>query len=205
MRITLIEDRLDLAGFLTRALTREGHEVTAARTVSAAQRPALTAPDLVVVDAALVAAGVPRQLAGLPCPVFCLRTGRPEGGEAGELDGGGLDALVARLCRAEADVSAGDLRVEARARRATWRGSPLDLSGHDVSVLAALVRARGEVVTRSTFLLEVWQTAFDPGTNVVDVAVSHLRRRLRDAGADVTIEPVRGLGYRLALPMAAAA
>lgn len=205
MRITLIEDKLDLAGFLTRALTREGHEVTAARTLGALQRAGRAKPDLVVMDAALVGAGAQRQMAGLACPVFCLRTGRPEAAGAGELEGGGLDALVARLCRAEGDICAGDLRVEPRARRATWRGARLDLSGHDVGVLAALVRARGEVVTRATFLLEVWQTPYDPGTNVVDVAVSHLRRRLRDAGADVTIEPVRGLGYRLVLPMAVAA
>ena len=204
MRITLIEDRLDLAGFLTRALTGEGHDVTVTRSPGGSQQVG-TAPDLVVIDAAMVTAAVARQLAVNTSPVFCLRTGRAEGERAREIEGGGLDALVARLWRAEDQVTAGDLRVEPRARRASWRGSRLDLSGHDLALLHALVRARGEAVTRSTLLLEVWQTPYDPGTNVVDVAVSHLRRTLRDAGADVTIEPVRGLGYRLALPMAVAA
>lgn len=204
MRITLIEDRLDLAGFLTRALTQEGHEVTAARAVGATRR-LTSASDLVVIDAALVTPGASGHLRARGGPVFCLRTGRPEGEGAQELDCGGLDALVARLCRPDGDLSTGDLRVEPRARRATWRGAPLALSGHDLALLHALVRARGEAVTRSTLLLEVWQTPYDPGTNVVDVAVSHLRRRLRDAGADVAIESVRGLGYRLALPLAVAA
>ena len=92
MRITLIEDKLQLAGFLSRALTREGHLVTTARSFVPGRPLPGPVADLLVIDAAMVSAAVPRQLLDYRVPVFCLRTGRAEGQDGGGPRGQGAAA-----------------------------------------------------------------------------------------------------------------
>ena len=78
------------------------------------------------------------------------------------------------------------------------RGERLDLTPTEFSLLAALLRERGAPLSRRALLREVWGYEFDPGTNVVDVHVNRLRRKLEDRGLEDVIRTVRGSGYAAA-------
>lgn len=206
MTLLLVEDHPGLAGFLARVLSREGHEVTVVDSPRAARLHAeRSPPDLVVIDAALADAAASDVLLRTGLPILCLQTGRPVPPEVGILPREGLDTLVAKLDGPGHSLRAGELVVDTLARRATWRATELRLTGQDLALLTALLHGRGEVVSRSMLLQEAWGVVHDPGTNVVDVAVSHLRRRLEPASKDLRIETVRGRGYRLCLGASAAA
>jgi two-component system copper resistance phosphate regulon response regulator CusR len=91
-------------------------------------------------------------------------------------------------------LTAGAVSLDLRSRRAAVDGRTVDLSAREFALLEALMRHPGQVLTRQQLLSHVWGYDFDPGSNVVDVYVRYLRRKL---GAD-TIETVRGAGYRMA-------
>jgi two-component system copper resistance phosphate regulon response regulator CusR len=94
-------------------------------------------------------------------------------------------------------ITAGDLVLDLD-RRAVERGGRLiEMSPREFDLLLALVRARGRVLTREHLLREVWGIDFDPGTNVVDVLVARLRKRI-DAHGSSSIRTVVGEGYALA-------
>ncbi|QDV06166.1 Transcriptional activator protein CopR [Planctomycetes bacterium Poly30] len=86
------------------------------------------------------------------------------------------------------------VQVNMDARTVVRDGRRLELSQREFGVLAALIRAEGRVLTRRELLLEVWEMSFDPGTNVVDVVVLRLRRKL-DIGGRHTIQTAIGQGY----------
>jgi DNA-binding response OmpR family regulator len=90
-------------------------------------------------------------------------------------------------------VEAGLLRLDLAANRVMLDGRSVLLSSRESALLAAFLRYAGEVLSRDDLLRLVWEIEFDPGSNVVDVYVSALRRKL---GSNV-IETVRGKGYRL--------
>lgn len=91
----------------------------------------------------------------------------------------------------------GDLELDLLARRVTWGGRRIDLQPREFRLLEYLVRHRGQVVTRSMLLEGVWDYHFDPGTNVIDVHVSRLRKKLDEGGAGNIVQTVRGTGYRV--------
>jgi len=93
-------------------------------------------------------------------------------------------------------VDYGEVRIDLSRRRVFRRGTRLDLSPREYDLLLALVRAKGEVVSRDQLLEQVWDMRFDPGTNVLDVHVGRLRRKL-DALGGPLIENQRGRGYRI--------
>jgi len=120
-----------------------------------------------------------------------------------------LPELLARLEAVQRRVSAatgaevtrlveGELELDLLARRVTWAGRRIDLQPREFRLLEYLVRHRGQVVTRSMLLEGVWDYHFDPGTNVIDVHVSRLRKKLDEGGASGIVETVRGAGYRVA-------
>jgi DNA-binding response OmpR family regulator len=88
----------------------------------------------------------------------------------------------------------GGVRLDLRTRRATVDGAPVELSAREFSLAQELLEHPGQVLTREQLLSRVWGFDFDPGSNVVDVYVRYLRRKL---GAE-RIQTVRGVGYRLA-------
>jgi DNA-binding response OmpR family regulator len=90
-------------------------------------------------------------------------------------------------------LSAGEVRLDLRTRRATVRGETVELTAREFALLETLLRHADQVLTREQLLSHVWGYHFDPGTNVVNVYVGALRRKL---GPDI-IETVRGIGYRL--------
>jgi two-component system, OmpR family, copper resistance phosphate regulon response regulator CusR len=91
-------------------------------------------------------------------------------------------------------LASGDVALDLRTRRAAVGDRTVDLSAREFALLEALMRHPGQVLTRQQLLSHVWGYDFDPGSNVVDVYVRYLRRKL---GADA-IETVRGAGYRMA-------
>jgi two-component system, OmpR family, response regulator len=89
-----------------------------------------------------------------------------------------------------------DLEVDLLARRITRAGRRIELQPREFRLLEFLLRHRGEVVTRTMLLESVWDYHFDPGTNVIDVHVSRLRKKLDEGGARPLLHTVRGAGYR---------
>lgn len=87
----------------------------------------------------------------------------------------------------------GTLSLDLRTRRARTDGRDVDLSAREFALAEAFLRNPGQVLSREQLLSRVWGYDFDPGSNVVDVYVRYLRRKL---GAD-RLETVRGMGYRL--------
>ena len=111
-----------------------------------------------------------------------------------------VDALVRRGTAEPTHLAAGPLAMDLLTRHATRDGVPIDLQPREFRLLAYLLRHAGEVVSKALVLEHVWNYDFDPQTNVVDVLVHRLRRKV-DAGFEPPlIETVRGVGYRLVVP-----
>jgi DNA-binding response OmpR family regulator len=91
-------------------------------------------------------------------------------------------------------LRAGAVTLDLRTRRAGVEGRTVDLTAREFSLLETLMRHPGQVLSREQLLSHVWGYDFDPGSNVVDVYIRYLRKKL---GGDV-IQTVRGMGYRLA-------
>ena len=91
----------------------------------------------------------------------------------------------------------GDIELQVLARTAHRGGRHLALSPKEFELLKCLMEHGGEVVTREMLLREVWKLNFDPQTNVIDVNLTRLRRKIEEGFASVCLETVRGRGYRL--------
>ena len=95
------------------------------------------------------------------------------------------------------NLACADLSMDLLARRVERRGSRIDLQPREFRLLELLLRNQGQVVTRTMMLEEVWDYHFDPGTNVIDVHISRLRKKI-DEGSDAPLlHTVRGVGYML--------
>jgi len=104
-------------------------------------------------------------------------------------------ALERRPKETTPHLALGALELDLMRRRASVGGSDLELTHTEFSLLTALLRERGEVVSRPMLLREIWGYDFDPGTNVIDVHVNRLRRKLEERGMKGVIQTVRGRGY----------
>ena len=146
---------------------------------------------------------------GKKLPVLVL-TGRRERDVVACLEGGAddfmqkpfhFDELLARVRTRlrstgggqELVLSAGQVRLDLKTRRATVSGREVELTAREFSLLETLLRHADQVLSREQLLSHVWGYSFDPTTNLVNVYVSSLRKKL---DSDV-IETVRGAGYRL--------
>lgn len=112
------------------------------------------------------------------------------------------DALLRRRDRASADpvtarIGVGDLEIDLLARTVSRGGRAIPLGAREFSLLEYLARHAGQVITRTMMLEKVWNYHFDPGSNVVDVHIGRLRRKLEE-GSTPILHTVRGAGYRLA-------
>jgi DNA-binding response OmpR family regulator len=112
-----------------------------------------------------------------------------------------MRALVRRGDQPQASrIELGDLKIDLLSRR-VWRGErQVDLSSRQFALLEYFVRHSGQVLSRQQILSAVWDYAFDPGSNVVDVYVSYLRNKLDRRGEPSLIATVRGAGYRFEPP-----
>jgi len=91
-------------------------------------------------------------------------------------------------------LTAGSITLDLRTRRASTDRGTIELTAREFALLETFIRHRGQVLSREQLLSHVWGYDFDPNSNVVDVYVRYLRRKL----GDDTIETARGMGYRLA-------
>ena len=114
-----------------------------------------------------------------------------------------LDELAARVraqlrmaSRSETNLRSGELTVDLLSRRVTAGDTEIRLSTTEFELLVYLMRRQGQVIGRDQILHEVWSYEHDPGTNVVDVYVGYLRRKLAAAGLDRCVVTIRSLGYR---------
>ena len=219
MRILLIEDEARILGFLARGLEAEGLSVDGAGNGRDGLARALRSHyDLVVLDLLLpeldglsVLRELQRERPELPVLVLSARSDLQTKLRSFELGATdylpkpfSLDELIARarvqLRRVRTlDVSSvpwsGRLVLDLARRRARLGDVVADLSDREFRLLHHLVQHQGQIVSRERLLSEVWGYHFDPGSNVVDVCVRRLRKKL---GADAPIETVRNAGYRLA-------
>ncbi len=98
---------------------------------------------------------------------------------------------------ADTMLACGDLEMNLLNRRVTRAGKRVDLQPREFRLLEYLLRHKDQVVTRTMMLEGVWEYHFDPGTNVVDVHVSRLRRKVDDGFAKPLVHTIRGAGYML--------
>src|SRR5207253_8629400 len=96
-----------------------------------------------------------------------------------------------------ATLKVGDVPLGPRTRRVTQGGRVVDLSPRELALREFLMRNAGRSVSRSRIAEAVWNYQFDPDTNVVDVYVNYLRKKLSFGGRTAPIRTVRGVGYRL--------
>jgi DNA-binding response OmpR family regulator len=214
-RILIAEDDPLISSFLEKGLRANGFTTFLADDGETAQRLSMTDEfDLLILDMGLPGRDgfhVLQELRtrGKKLPVLVL-TGRRERDVVMCLEGGAddfmrkpfqFDELLARVrtrlrkAGTEEDyiLEAGGVRLDLKTRRATVGDQTVDLTPREFSLLEALLRHADQVLSREQLLSQVWGYFFDPSTNLVNVYVNSLRKKL---GANV-IQTVRGVGYRL--------
>jgi two-component system, OmpR family, copper resistance phosphate regulon response regulator CusR len=216
-RILIVEDEERIASFVQKGLRANGFTTTAVADGDAAYEYALTGGfDLVVLDIGLPGRDgftVLRELreARVTTPVIVLTARDSVRDTVAGLEGGADDwmtkpfrfeELLARVrlrlrtaARApEVTVlRSGSLSLDLRTRRARSEDRTVDLTAREFVLLELFLRHPGQVLSREQILSHVWGYDFDPGSNIVDVYVRALRKKL---GAQ-QVETVRGMGYRL--------
>jgi DNA-binding response OmpR family regulator len=216
-RILIAEDEPRLASFLEKGLRSNGFVTTVAADGAAASMLARDDEfDLLILDLGLPGKDgtvVLRELraAGQRMPVLILTARDDVSDKVAGLEGGADDyvtkpfrfeELLARVrarLRDERTVEptvlrSGDVTLDLRTRRASANGKTVDLTAREFTMLEVLIRHPGQVLSREQLLSHVWGYDYDPGSNVVDVYVGYLRKKLGPG----SIETVRGMGYRLA-------
>jgi DNA-binding response OmpR family regulator len=218
-RILIVEDEQRIASFIAKGLTAEGHTTVTVGDGAEGLDHALSDEfDLMVLDI-----GLPRlsgfdvldqlRAQGSRMPVIVLTARDSVTDTVSALDSGADDymskpfrfaELLARVRvrlrqaqettgPAEDLLTVGSVSLDLRTRRATVAGEEVDLSAREFRLAEIFLRNAGMVLSREQLLDLVWGYDFDPGSNVVDVYVGYLRKKLGTS----TISTVRGVGYRL--------
>ncbi|HVV89228.1 MAG TPA: response regulator transcription factor [Solirubrobacterales bacterium] len=221
MKILVVEDEAGIADFLERGLRAEGYEVEVAGDGREGARLAVEPEvDLVVLDRMLpgidgleVLARLRRARPALPVIMLTARgeiADRVEGLDSGATDyltkPFAFDELLARIRAhlrssvSETTLEAAGIRLDLIARTARREGVTTELPKREADLLAHLMRNEGRVCTREELLSAVWGYEHDPGTNIVQVYVGYLRRKLARPGSRAPIETLRSVGYRLREP-----
>jgi two-component system OmpR family response regulator len=220
MRLLIVEDDTKLARSLARGLRSEGYAVDlAASGEDALLQAHVYDYDVVILDVMIPAPDgveVCRALRedGRWAPVLMLTARDGVGDRIRGLDAGADDYLVkpfdygeliarvrALLRRGARERPAilvvGDLEVDPAAHTVIRAGQPVELTAREFALLEFLMRRAGEVVTRTALLEHVWDQNFTGSTNIVDVYVGYLRRKLEEPFGRPLIRTVRGAGYVL--------
>jgi DNA-binding response OmpR family regulator len=217
--ILVIEDEPGIVDFLERGLQAQGFEVISALDGDSGIERALGQEvDLVVLDMMLPGRNgldvLARLRASKPAlPVIVLTALGEIDHRVTGLDAGAADYLtkpfslteLAARIRAQlrmaaqmpqTTLSGGGVEVNLLTREVRREGQAVRLSTTEFELLAYLMRNRGHVLSREQILRAVWGYEYDPGTNVVDVYVGYLRRKLRQGEGGAPITTIRSVGYR---------
>jgi two-component system copper resistance phosphate regulon response regulator CusR len=224
MRILLVEDQPDAAGMIAKGLREESYAVDIASDGDTGWFKASTTDyDAIVLDLMLPrrdGLAVCRQIRqeGSSVPILMLTARDGVEARVAGLDSGADDyltkpfafsellarirALIRRKSRPllpERLCIAG-LELDTRAHRVRRKGKPVPLTAREYALLEYLVRRAGEVVGRADIAEHVWDERYEPFSNVIDVYVQRLRRKLDGPGAESVIRTRRGEGYELVDP-----
>lgn len=219
MEILVVEDEAAIADFLERGLRGEGYRISVATDGEEGERLALTGSfDLMILDRMLpkrngmeVLAAIKRKRPTLPVILLTAKSeidDRVEGLDLGATDyitkPFAFEELAARVrvrlrepSGERTSLEAGGIKLDLLERRAERDGISVRLADREAELLAYLMRRPGQICSREQILSSVWGYDHDPGTNVVQVYVGYLRRRLSKPASPLPVETVRAIGYRL--------
>jgi len=220
MRLLVVEDEGGIAGALRQGLSEQGYAVDVARDGEQGRDHALAATyDVILLDILLPkldGLSLLRDLRkrGMTTPVLLLTARDAVDDRVAGLDAGADDYLVkpfsfsevmARIrallrrpvLRAGDRLVTGDVAMDLGARTVTRGTQPVTLTPREFAVLEYLLRHPGQALSRTQIAEGVWSWEFHGESNVVDVYIGYLRRKLDSDGAPSIIETLRGYGYRL--------
>lgn len=222
MRALVVEDEPTSALLSRHVLEQEGFTVDTATTGAAAIDLVLaTDYDAIILDLGLpdtnglqVMEAIRRE--GRTTPVLILTGSLDAETTVRALDAGADDylrkppvpeelsarvrAIVRRAAKQRAEqLSCGNVVLDRLSRQLFVNGKEVSLTSKELPLLEHLLINRDQVISRTQLLERVWDMHFDPGSNVVDVNVARIRRKLADAGADIVIAARRGVGFVLQL------
>jgi two-component system response regulator MprA len=223
MRVLVVDDEPAVRESIARSLRFDGHEVDlAANGLAAIDSLTTQRPDVVVLDVMMpVLDGIQtcRRLRAIGdrVPVLMLTAKRAVNDRVAGLDAGADDYLVkpfeweellarlrALLRRSESDTGADSsyagLTLDLAKNTVTRGGRLIELTKTEADVLACLIGAAGNVVSRSELFVEVWGYDFGNRSNSLDVYIGYLRRKLEADGEPRIVHTVRGVGYQLREP-----
>jgi heavy metal response regulator len=225
MHVLLVEDELPIADFIARGLTENGYSVDVAHDgEEAVQWPSVADFDIIILDVMLpvrdginVCHTLRRQ--GVRTPVLMLTARDAVEDRVRGLDSGADDylvkpfAFVELLARIRAlsrrepallgnELRVGDLVMDAATRMVSRAGVALDLTAKEFALLEYLMRHPDQVLTRTVIAEHVWNYDFDNATNVIDVHIKNLRKKVDDPFEVNLLQTVRGAGYRISARVA---
>ena len=223
MRCLVIEDEAETARFICNGLSEAGHTATLCRDgVRGLDLATQERWDIVILDRMLPGGAdglsILATLRGIgnTTPVLILSALASLDERVRGLRGGGddyltkpfgfsellarIDALLRRAVLREEvrELRVADLKLDLRTRRAERANKPIALQPREFRLLEYLVRHQGQVVTRTMLLEAVWDYYFDPQTNVIDVQISRLRRKIDRDFSPPLLRTLRGIGYMIA-------
>jgi DNA-binding response OmpR family regulator len=218
MRILVVEDELKVARFLKKGLEAEGFEVETAGDGKSGEKLARTeAFDLILLDVLLPQKDgfeILRDLRKdeIRTPILMLTARSTTEDIVGGLDQGADDYLTKPfafselLARIRSLMRRGtvktklkyiDLMLDTVAHKASRAGKQIELTAREYALMEYFMRNRGKLISRQELSKEIWGYNFDPGTNVVDVYVNHLRNKIDTDFSVKLLQTERGKGYYL--------
>lgn len=223
MRILIVEDEAALREALARAFQEQGFTVTTAGDGEEGAYAGTEYP----IDIAIIDLGLPRMSGlelvrrlreqGRKFPILIL-TARDRWQDKVEGLGTGADdyvvkpyqieevrARVSALLRrsggwAQPVIRCGEIGLDTRTQEVTVAGNPVELTGFEYRILEMLMLRAGEIISKSELTEKIYEQDYERDSNVIEVLVGRLRRKLDPQGVRQPIETLRGRGYRIALP-----
>ena len=221
MKVLVVEDEQRISQFLKKGLTEKGYAVDAVGDADAAlERTAATAPDLIILDLLLPGSRDGLELCrelrtrGVRSKIIMLTARDTVENKIEGLDAGADDYLVkpfsfrellarmrALLRRTETPEPGplvfDDLTYEPDSREVVRQGEVVRLTVREGALFELLLRRRGKVVTRTEIQARIWEDSFELSTNIIDVYINALRKKIDGGERERLIQTVRGVGYRL--------
>jgi DNA-binding response OmpR family regulator len=221
MRVLVVEDEQKIALFLKKGLTEKGYAVETAADADTALERISSAPfDLLILDLLLPGSRDGLELCreirarGIRAKILMLTARDTVENKIEGLDAGADDYLVkpfsfrellARL-RALArrtelaepgPIESAEIVYDPESREVVREGETVRLTAREGALFELLLRRRGKVVSRSEIQARIWEDSFDLSTNIIDVYINALRKKLDSGPHEKLIQTVRGVGYRL--------